>query len=376
MDFNCILIRYGEIGLKGGNRQFFERKLVENIRSSLDKNLVEYNTVKRIQGRYIIETNDDKALNTLKNVFGTVSHSPALKTSHEKMVEEAIRLVKEKKPNTFRITSRRLDKTMETTSQIMNTDIGAKVVEETGCKVKLKQPDLDIGIDVTKKDAYIYTKTIKGLGGLPVGVSARVICLHSGGIDSPVAAWLMMKRGCNVTLLHFMHGSGKKAPSKIGKQYEILKKYDPRLKLILVPSKKLENEIILKIPSKSRIVLLRRMFLKATKKILIKEKAHAIITGDNIGQVASQTIENMQALQTGIDALIIRPLATYDKKEIIDIAEKIGTIESSNLPYEDCCSFLLAKHPETKATIEEVKELEEKIDEDIIDEIIGEILLL
>jgi thiamine biosynthesis protein ThiI len=287
----------------------------------------------------------------------------------------AVKLVKENNPKTFRITSRRLDKSIETTSQKINEEVGAKVLAETGVKVDLKNPELEVGIDVTKKNAYIHIQTIQGPGGLPVGVSSRVVCLLSGGIDSPVAAWLMMKRGCSVTLLHFLH-EGKRIPSKIRKLYNILGEYDPGLRLAAVPASELEREIIAKIPAKYRIIALRMMFLKTAGKIMKEEKAHAIVTGDNIGQVASQTLENMEAMQSTIDCLVLRPLACMDKQEVIDFAKGLGTYDVSILPYVDCCSFLLSKHPETRAGVDEVLKLESRVDSSIIDRLLDERILL
>lgn len=207
VEFDSILIRYGEIGLKGGNRGFFEKRLENNIIWALRQEGVSHSGVKRIQGRFIVLCCDAKAIGALSKVFGIVSYSPAKRIGSgvESMGDAAADAVSSAHPGSFRITAQRLDKRMETTSQKINETVGAAVVAKTGTAVSLKAPELTVGLDVAGEHAYLYTETFDGLGGLPVGVSARVICLLSGGIDSPAAAWLMMKRGCPVTLLHFRH---------------------------------------------------------------------------------------------------------------------------------------------------------------------------
>ena len=369
MDFDCILVRYGEIGLKRGNRAFFEGKLARNIRWCLRQSEATFKDVKRIEGRFCVTTKDPKALEAIGKVFGIVSYSPAKMVPPEldEVSEYAAKLASRLKPASFRITAHRLDKRVKTTSQEMNELVGAKVVEKTKTRVDLKNPELNIGLDSTKDHTYVYTQTFPGLGGLPVGASARVICLLSGGIDSPVAAWTMMKRGCEVTLVHYMHEEGKRIPPKIGNLYKKLQTYGPGVKLMIVPAAALEREIIMKVPAKRRIVVLRRMFLKAAVNIMLDEKAHAIVTGDNVGQVASQTVENMEATQAGIDALILRPLAGWDKQEIINLAKKIGTFGESTTEYVDCCSFLVPQHPETKADKEEIQKTEKTLDPAVLD---------
>ncbi|MFH1402737.1 MAG: tRNA uracil 4-sulfurtransferase ThiI [Candidatus Altiarchaeota archaeon] len=370
MEFDSILVRYGEISLKGGNRKFFENKLASNIRWVMDREGVEYKDVRRIQGRFMIETGDVKAVKALGRVFGIASYSPSKKinTDMNDMRMMAVDVVREMKPETFRVTAQRLDKRVESTSQRINQELGEAVVEGTGTRVDLKNPELEVGFDVTKEHSYAYTKRIHGLGGLPVGVSSRILCLLSGGIDSPVAAWMMMKRGCSVTLVHFMHGNT--IPSKIRRISEVLGGYCPGLKTIIVPAGELEREIISKVPAKYRIVVMRRMFLNATEKMMSAEKAHAIVTGDSVGQVASQTIENIRAIQKDFKSLVLRPLACMDKQEVVDLAVKIGSYDASILDYNDCCNFLVPKHPETRTGEHEVVEWCSKLDEGVMDSIL------
>lgn len=368
MVFDCVLVRYGEIGLKGGNRRIFEQRLAENIRWSLRREGVLFTDVCRVSGRFLVVTQDPRALDVLGKVFGLVSFSPALAigSSLECVSEAAVKKASETKYSSFRVTVRRLDKTMDKTSQELNELIGAKVAVETGLRVDLKNPELNIGLDMTKDTTYIYTASFQGPGGLPVGSSARVVCLLSGGIDSPVAAWSMMKRGCPITLVHFMHEQSQSVPEKIKKITTILGSWGPGVRLIIVPSAELERELIMKTHSRNRILLLRRMFMKLAVRIMHDEKAHAIVAGDNLGQVASQTVENMQAIQSGIDALIIRPLACFDKQEIIGLANRIGTYETSIQAYNDCCSFLVSPHPQTKSGKNDLISMESELDAGIL----------
>jgi len=368
-EMNSILVRFGEIGLKGKNRSFFERKLVNNIRTILKENEVSFDKILRISGRFIILTDDRKAIDALKYVFGIVSYSPAIMTEmdFDRIKELSLKILKEKKPENFRISSRRLDKNLNTTSQKINEIIGEYLVKNTNIPVNLDEPLLDIGIDLTLKNAFIFTEEFTSLGGLPVGVSGRVLCFISGGIDSPVATFLSMKRGCEAILVHFLHDESEKRPSKIVELYEVLKRYQPDLKLILIPTSEIEREILKNIPSKYRIIILRRMFLLIANRIMEKEDAKAIVTGDNIGQVASQTLYNISVIQQASNNLVLRPLLGYDKNEIINLAIKIGTYPISIKPYTDCCSFLLPKHPETKARLEEILECEKNIDMKLVD---------
>ncbi len=373
MVFDCILVRYGEIGLKGLNRGFFEGMLVKNIRWALDRAGIAYSGVDRIQGRFVVGTTDPNALDVLCKVFGIVSYSPACRLGSD--IQEIERAVVEQvrgaMPKTFRVYAQRLDKTLSMKSQEVNVVVGARVVADTGVKVDLSNPELDVGIDMTRDRTYMYLQTFKGCGGLPVGSSARVICLLSGGIDSPVASWTMMRRGCSVTLVHFIHGPTDNVPYSIDSIFRILSSYGPGVRLILVPTEELEREIIMNVPAKYRIIMLRRMFLKASARLMAEVRAHAIVTGDSIGQVASQTVENMEATQFGVNALIMRPLAGMDKQEIIDIARRVGTYEASTVEHVDCCSFLVPKHPSTKTSPEEAVKMDELLDDKGIDRILA-----
>ena len=366
---DCTIVRYGEIALKGGNRSVFEKQLKDNLKAMLEKDGVKFNGIKKISGRIVIDSNDARAAQTAARVFGVTSSSPAVKIKNDlnEMKEKALEEFNKKKPSSFRITANRLEKASKETSQELNNLIGQFVKDKTGCKVDLKNPELDIGFDLTKEIAYMFTDRIEGFGGLPVGASGKIVCLLSGGIDSPVAAWLMLKRGCDVTLVHFLHDTHNKKPAKIQELKQKLAEYHPNIRLIYIPTREVEKEIIMKAPAGFRIILLRRFFMKTASKLCEKTNTKAISTGDNIGQVASQTIENLNVIDQASSVLTIRPLAGFNKQEIVDLAKKINTYETSIQQYTDCCNFLLPKHPETKAKKEEIEKIEKHMDATLIE---------
>jgi thiamine biosynthesis protein ThiI len=369
MEQSCVLVRYGEIALKGGNKGMFERRLKDNVKKMLESEGIGECTIEKISGRFVLKTADPRADNAAARVFGVTSTSPALKIKPdlESMKPASLEIIREAKPASFRITASRLDKTFRLTSVEVNNMVGECLKNETNCTVKLKNPELDIGIDLAKDGAYLHTQKIEGVGGLPVGVSGKVICLFSGGIDSPVAAYLALKRGCDVTLLHFLHDEKNPKPAKLQELKEKLAFYHPSIKLQYIPAKELEKDIVMNSPAKYRIILLRRLFMRIASKLAAKTGAKAIVTGDNIGQVASQTLDNLNVIDEAAGVLTIRPLAGFDKREIIDLANKIGTYETSIQPYTDCCNFLLPQHPETKADIVTVKKIEEHLDGTLAD---------
>ncbi|MCX6695753.1 MAG: tRNA 4-thiouridine(8) synthase ThiI [Candidatus Altiarchaeota archaeon] len=376
MDYNCILVRYGEIALKGRNRGVFDSALASNIRHALTQRGVSFKSVARMQGRFIVESSDTRALEAISKVFGIVSYSPAIMVGgFDELKEAALKVLKAKECSSFRVTAQRLDKNVKIKSTEMNENLGAFLVGETGLKVSLKSPGVNVGVDYTKNNHFVYTESFGGLGGLPVGVSGKVVCLLSGGIDSPVAGLLLMKRGCSVVFIHFLHDESK-VPRKIVELHKILSDYQPRSKLILVPSASLEMEIVKNVPSKYRILVLRRMFMRAAERIMVREKAKAIATGDNVAQVASQTLDNLSVVSESTRAMIIRPLACFDKSEIIELAKKFGTYEQSIEPYVDCCNFLLPEHPETRAKLSDVLKVEENFDERIIDAMMEKVCVI
>ncbi len=361
-----VLIHHGEIGLKKGNFPFFEKKLMENIVKSVEKNKLNLKKIQRQEKRIIadIESDEKTIIETLKNVFGIKYFSFVQEISPK--IEEMEKIVKEimEKEVIKKIAfkTKRSDKNFPLNSVEINTKFG-EIANQLGIKVDYSNPELTIFTEITSKKIFVYTKKIKGFGGLPVGTSGKVLCLLSGGIDSPVAAWLMMKRGCKVDFLHFhAYKTNKEAyNSKIKKFIEILNKSQNDSKLNLIPYSGYEIFSQGKIPERYDLVMFKHYMIKTAEKFAIENNYDAIVTGDNLGQVASQTIENITASSHGVSILLFRPLLTYDKEEIINLAKIIGTLDLSLEKYKDCCS-ILSKSPATKTKLEFFKKLLDDFD--------------
>jgi thiamine biosynthesis protein ThiI len=349
-----LLVRYSEIALKGENRGIFEAKLIENIRGKLPKVKIERDTCS-----ILIHSDDFSRLNEIFGISWFAKVEDA-ETDLEKIKSKVLEILKQKKPKTFRITANRSDKTFPMKSQDLAREIG-KICEEKGFSVELKNAELEIFIDVLKKRTIIYAEKHEGLGGLPLGSSGKVLCLLSGGIDSPVAAFLIAKRGCTVDFLHFFALRSKEdvEQTKIPKLVAYLEKFCGKSKLILAPT--IDFQLAVMEKGEYELQLFRKFILKVAEKIVKENNYSAIVLGDNLNQVASQTLENMTVIQSGISAPIFRPLLTFDKQEIIDLAKKIGTYDLSVEQYKDCCS-IIARKPKTKVKVEKLSELEKDID--------------
>jgi thiamine biosynthesis protein ThiI len=377
-----VICHYGEIGLKGKNRKFFEEELVKNIKLALSPAYFEY--VKRISGRIIIKLSkkgikEQKEIQSkIKKVFGIVYFAFSEKSSQNisslkkdalNLIKEALKQKKSRKRLTFKIETKRSEKALPFTSRQLNEKLGEHILKNASqlnlreLKVDLKKPKLTLFVELVEKYAFLYFEKIAGQGGLPVGASGKAVCLLSGGIDSPVAAYLGMKRGLKVYFAHF-HSfpyTSKASIEKVKNLAKILGEYQPKTKLYLVPFAEIQKEIVLKTSPKLRIVLYRRMMFRIAEEIAEKEGAKSLITGESLAQVASQTLENMQAIEEAVKLLILRPLVGMDKSEIIEKAKGIKTYQISILPHEDCCSRFVPKHPETKAGLKEVKTEEKKL---------------
>ncbi|MGQ9530679.1 MAG: tRNA uracil 4-sulfurtransferase ThiI [Candidatus Bathycorpusculaceae bacterium] len=364
--FDYILIHYGELGLKGLNRPSFERKLVENIVKALDG--LDYGKIRKIHGRILLELSDksdaEKIEDSLKKVFGISWFAFCFAT--EPNLESIKRLINEKfriKIGTkVKVSTKRADKTLPFTSMDANRELGTYLIEKFKAKISLKQPQKEIFVELAGGKAYIFDKKVKGLYGLPVGVSGRVLHLLSGGIDSPVAAWLLMKRGCEVDFLHF-HAFQKfdeKRCEKILKLGKILAQYAPNPRAFFVPFYPFEAEAV-EAPPKYRLILFRRFMVKVAEEIANKNGIKALGSGENLAQVSSQTLENLAVISRATSLPILRPLLTYEKNETVNLAKQIGTFEVSITPYKDCCSLFLTKHPATKAKLEVVESLERRM---------------
>ena len=369
MDF--VVCHYHEIGLKGKNRDFFEKKLVENIKKALKPEF--FNWVKRFPGRIVIELtekgvrNSKKIEQSLNYVFG-ISYFVFAKVTKPQLKEikkTALELISAQKGKTFKIETKRSDKKFPYPSHRVNELIGEYILKHTkGKTVKLENPKIICFIEILPEIAFIYTKKIKGLGGLPVTTAGKVVSLLSGGIDSPVASFLVQKRGAKIIFVHF-HAypyTSKASIEKVEKIVEILNRYQFTSKLYLVPFAEIQKEILLKTQARFRVILYRRMMLKIAETIAKKEGAQALVTGESLGQVASQTLENIRVIEEAVKMPVFRPLIGKDKEEIIQIAKKIGTYEISIIPHQDCCARFLPKHPETRAKINDIKREEKKLE--------------
>lgn len=365
-----IIVHYAEIALKGGNRKIFEEKLVENIKKSLQINGIVFESIRRISGRILIELpkaqDELKIIMALRNVFG-LAYFAFVKNCQqniEAIKEAAAEILKNKNFNTFRIEARRSDKNFPLTSQQINEQIGAYVVGKLDRKVKLESPELTLFIELVEEYCFLYTEKITGLGGLPVGVNGKVVCLLSGGIDSPVAAFYIMKRGVEVVFVHCHTYPLVKDLSiqKVKNLVAVLNKFQFQSKLYLVPFGDIQKEIFQRAKPEFGCVLCKRLMLRIASEVAPKEKSQAIVTGDNLGQVASQTLDNLLVVSQATENLILRPLLCFDKEDIIQKAKEISTYKTSILPSEMYCSAVLPQHPATKTRLEEIKNEEKKID--------------
>ena len=361
-----FVVHYAEVAIKGKNRPLFERILIENISKSIKG--LKANGVKRKYGRIIVNLKEDSKIEEIKEklskVPGISSYSPALKSTHETkdMAKKAINLLK--KPKSFYIKVKRSYKQHPLKSLEIAKEVGTIVSLEKNIPVDFIEPETTITIEVIESGTYIYTEKYQGIGGLPVSVSGKVMVLLSGGIDSPVASFLTLKRGCRNLYVHFHSEPYTKESSrkKVVKLANIISEYQGQTRIYMVPLIDIQKEIMLKTDKKYRIILYRRFMFRLAEALAKKNKAKALVTGENLGQVASQTIENIHSIHSIINLPVIQPLITYDKQEIINLAEKIGTFETSIEPHEDCCSLFLPKHPATKSDLKTVEQEESKLE--------------
>jgi len=356
------LASYGEIALKGGNRPFFLRRLLRNIEEALE-GLGEVWVRERF-GRILVRAGaeEEEVLARLCRVFGITSVSPAwavpwdveeIARAARSLVEEA---VTRDSPSTFKVETRRADKRFPMTSMELNARIGAYLREQfPQLRVRLEDPDLVISIEI-RQEAYLYSRRLPGPGGLPVGTGGRALALISGGIDSPVAAWMAAKRGLEVIPVHF-HAfpfTSERSKEKVLEICRILSAWTGPLKVWVVHFTEIQRAIQLHAPEDLRVILMRRMMMRLAERIARREGALAIVTGESLGQVASQTLESIAAIEAATGLPVLRPLIGFDKAEITARAREIGTYAVSILPYEDCCSLFLPAHPRTRPDLQEV----------------------
>jgi len=377
MTSKVLIINFEEIYLKGKNQKVFIKQLVRNLKRKLAP-YKEYLAFSRAHGgSYFIEIIQEIPEETLEKIVYTVKNTPGITGFYvadtsgismeeitEKTLEHVARYIDEF--NSFAVISKRINKSVPFDSMEVGRHVGSAINVAFGKKVDLTNPDFKLRIKVRGKYAIIYSKIIPGVGGLPVGTSGKAIAMLSGGIDSPVSTFMAMNRGLHITAAHF-HSVPKTSPQSIEKVKMLTKKltdYQGQIKLLLIPVLDIQEAIATRTDSRLRLILLRRIMLKVGEKLAAQEHAKAIVTGDSLGQVASQTLENMKATEEATDLLLIRPLVALDKKTIINIAEEIGTFDISILPHDDACSMFTPKSPETKANLKYVLEQCAKLDVD------------
>jgi len=370
--FDVVVVHYGEVTLKRGKRGYFERTLARNLRRATGAK------VQRLQGRLIIPLKDDMDLDELLRrvgkVFGVVWYAPAIKAeSLEDLERKLLNLLEGLDLRSFKVETRRSDKSFPMTSLEISRTLGASLASKLELKVDLESPEKTVFIEVTEKGIYASIDKLHGPGGLPIGVSGKVLALISGGIDSPVAAWFMMRRGCVVDAMHIYNlpSIDDVMRSKIARIMEKLTEYCFELKLYLLPFS-IFWERAQEIPEKMKLIMFRSYMFKLADILAEKYRYLGVVTGDNLGQVASQTLENMNAVSSFIKVPVYRPLIGFDKQESVTYAERIGTYQLSIEDYPEPCMILGKYHPETKARPEDVLRLWERyrLDE-VIDETIS-----
>jgi tRNA uracil 4-sulfurtransferase len=372
-DGRVILCRYGELFLKSGNRHRFERVLADNIRAAV-ADLPEA-AVTTTHGRTLVRVRPadvDDAAGRLERVFGLVSLSVARRVAADAelaaigdaAVGEAKAAIARDRPRSFKIESRRSDKRFPLESLEISKRIGARVQAETGLAVDVHTPALTVGIEVATGHAFVYAGTRAAPGGLPVGASGRALLLLSGGIDSPVAGWLAAKRGLTLDAVYFHSPPyvGEKSRDKVLTLARKMARWQALRSVTVVPFTEVQKRLRDAGPAELAVVLYRRMMMRIADAVADRLEATALVTGENLGQVASQTIENLTTIEDAARRVVLRPLVTYDKVETTALAQRIGTYETSILPFDDCCSLFVPAHPATRARVEDAAKAEAKLD--------------
>ena len=364
----CILIHYHEISLKGKNRSWFERRLIRNIKQQLIGLSVSrvHLTAARIFCFGINEFQWDEYAKRLKKVMG-IKHATLvnqIENNIEQIHESVSNQLQGIKFDTFRVTTKRQHKDFPLTSQQVNEKVGKEIQSLFLSQVDLKNAELNMIIELVKGMAYVGYKRVQGYGGLPVGTSEKAVSMISSGIDSPVASFEMLQRGVDLSYVHFHSNpaTSRQSIQNVEEILTVLAGYQISCRIYMVPLLKIQQKIMAEAPNKLWVILFRRAMIRLASMIAEQIDAPALISGESVGQVASQTLSNIRATADAADRPILRPLAGLNKEDIIRIAEKIGTYEISIEPYDDCCSFFVPLHPETKADLEMVQKTEKSID--------------
>ena len=380
MKYKSFLIKYGEIGVKGKNRYMFEDALMKQIRIAL-KDVDGKFFVSKELGRIYVDTDGDydyeDTIDRLGRVFGIVGICPMVRIEskdYENLKKRVVEYVDEVYPDknfTFKVDTRRADKSFPGTSESINAELGEVILNAfPEIKVNVRKPDVLIKVEI-RTYINIYSLEIEGPGGMPVGTNGRAMLLLSGGIDSPVAGYMIAKRGVRVEAVYF-HAppyTSERAKRKVIELAQLVAKYSGPLNLHIINFTDIQLAIYENCPHDELTIIMRRYMMKIAERIAVENGDQALITGESIGQVASQTIQSLFCTDAAATLPVFRPLIGFDKQEIVEISEKIGTYETSIQPYEDCCTIFVAKHPVTKPILADIERSEEKL-EGIIDELL------
>jgi len=360
-----VIVHYQEIGLKGRNRPWFIGRLVKNLREATAD--LDVRDVRALMGRIEVVLGPEVGWETVKerlaSVFGVANFARAGRTALdiEELASRIVRDLDERDVESFRVSARRADKRFPMTSPEVEREVGGRIKLARGWPVNLSAPALTIRVELLSKEAFYSFGKERGLGGLPVGVSGRVACLLSGGIDSPVAAFRMMRRGCRVHFVHFhsypilSHASQE----KVRELAALLARYQFQSKLSLVAFGEIQQQVVLSAPPPLRVVIYRRLMMRIAERIARQVRAQALVTGEVVGQVASQTLENLSVIDRVVAMPVLRPLIGFDKEEITAEAQRLGTYPVSIIPDQDCCTLFTPKHPATRARADEVEVAEQ-----------------
>jgi thiamine biosynthesis protein ThiI len=370
---NALVVHYHEVGLKGRNRQFFEETLARNLRRAL--RATGYGRMRRSFGRIVIDLEEgaplEEAATRAARVFGVayVGLGRRIPQNLEAIKEAALEVVVAEPFDSFAVRARRTYSTLDIKSGEINVVVGQWIHDATQARVDLTHPDATVHIELFGRVCFVYRRRLEGTGGLPAGVSGKLLALVSGGIDSPVAAWRMARRGADVELVHF-HGQPYTDPSSIRQVSdvaEVLARYQLHVMAHFVPLADAQREIVLHAPASLRLVLYRRMMMRIAAALAEERGARALVTGDSLGQVASQTLENILTVDAAVpDVEVLRPLIGMDKREIMDLAAAIGTFEISTRPYQDCCVLFEPRSPATRTRPSNAAAVEAEVDLDAL----------
>jgi thiamine biosynthesis protein ThiI len=373
---NAIVVHYKELALKGRNRPWFVARLVRNLRAVLAD--LDVGAVRPAMGRIEIElgdrvTSDVSARASLlaeirarvRRVFGIANFSHAGRGPHDAdaLASMIVADLGDATAESFRVSARRADKRLPFTSVDIEREVGGRIKQAKGWRVDLEHPALTVHLEMMPGDAFYFFGKEQGAGGLPTGTGGRVACLLSGGIDSPVAAFRMMRRGCSVLLIHFHSYPilSRASQEKVREITALLTTYQLRSRLLLVPFGELQQRVVLAVPPELRVVVYRRLMLRIAERLAQQWNARALVTGEVVGQVASQTLENMTTIARATTMEILRPLVGMDKDEIVASAERLGTFSISIIPDQDCCQLFTPRHPATRVGCAEVERAERNL---------------